>query len=142
MAEVIELLKKSGYSDKAIGYYMNKVNVGRIENPSVSYTYTGSCGDTMEVHMTIESNRIKDAKFQAIGCAGAFSTGSALIEMVKGKTLEAAEKIDEQDIISFLGKFPSQKFHCACLAKRTLGKAIKKYRIEKDQEEWGEYEGP
>jgi len=82
----------------------------------------------MEVYLKIESNLIKDAKFQAIGCAGAFSSGSALMEMVKGKSLEKAEKITEEDIISFLGGIPKQKFHCACLAKRTLKRAIEKHR--------------
>jgi nitrogen fixation NifU-like protein len=128
MSEVRELLEKSGYSSKAIEYYLKKVNVGRIENPSVQSAYTGPCGDTMEVYLKIESNVIKEAKFQAIGCAGAFSSGSALMEMVKGKTLEEAEKITEEDIIDFLGGIPKQKIHCACLAKRTLQKTIEKYR--------------
>lgn len=128
MSEVRGLLEKSGYSDKAIKYYLEKVNVGRIENPSVHVAYTGPCGDTMEVYLKIESNLIKDAKFQAIGCAGAFSSGSALMEMVKGKSLEKAEKITEEDIIRFLGGIPKQKFHCACLAKRTLKRAIEKHR--------------
>jgi len=67
MSEVRELLKKSGYSSEAIEYYLKKVNVGRIENPSVQSAYTGPCGDTMEVYLEIESDVIKDAKFQAIG---------------------------------------------------------------------------
>jgi len=128
MSEVRRLLEKSGYSSKAIEYYVKKVNVGRIENPSVHLAYTGPCGDSMEVYLKIESDIIKDAKFQATGCAGAFSAGSALIEMVKEKTLEEAGKITEEDIISFLGGIPKQKIHCACLAKRTLQKAIEKYR--------------
>jgi nitrogen fixation NifU-like protein len=128
MSEVRNLLEKSGYSSKAIEYYLKKVNVGRIENPSVHVTYTGPCGDTMEVYLEIESNIIRDAKFQAIGCAGAFSSGSALMEMVKGKSLQETEKITEKDIIDFLGGIPKQKFHCACLAKRTFQRAIKKYR--------------
>ncbi len=128
MSRVRDLLEKSGYSSKAIEYYLKKVNVGRIENPSVSLSYTGPCGDTMEVYLEIESNIIKDAKFQAIGCAGAFSSGSALMEMVKGKSLQEAEKITEEDVINFLGEMPKQKFHCACLAKRTLQKAINRYR--------------
>jgi NifU-like protein len=66
---------------------------------------------------------IKDAKFQAIGCAGSFASGSALMEMVKGKTLEEAERIDERDIVDYLGGIPEPKIHCACLAKRTLGLA-------------------
>jgi nitrogen fixation NifU-like protein len=128
MSEVRRLLEKSGYSSKAIEYYLKKVNVGRIENASVHLAYTGPCGDSMEVYLKIESDVIKDAKFQAIGCAGAFSSGSALMEMVKEKRLEEAEKITEEDIINFLGGIPKQKIHCACLAKRTLQKAIKKYR--------------
>jgi nitrogen fixation NifU-like protein len=128
MSEVIELLRKSGYSEKAIEYYIKKVNVGEIKDPSVRFAYTGPCGDTMEVFLKIESNVITDAKFQAIGCAGAFSSGSALMKMVKGKALEEAVRITEEDIINFLGGIPKQKIHCACLAKRTLQKAIEKYR--------------
>jgi len=128
MSAVRRLLEKSGYSSKAIEYFLKKVNVGRIENPSVQLAYTGPCGDSMEVYLKIESNIIKDAKFQAVGCAGAFSAGSALMEMVKEKTLEEAEKITEEDVIDFLGGIPKQKIHCACLAKRTLQKAIEKYR--------------
>jgi len=131
MSEVRKLLEKSGYSSKAIEYYMNKVNVGFVENPSVEVTYTGPCGDTMEVYLNIESNVIKDAKFQAIGCVGAFSSASAFMEMVKGKTLEEAEKITEEDIINFLGGIPKQKIHCTCLAKRTLQRAVEKYRKTK-----------
>jgi len=128
MSEVRRLLEKSGYSSKAIEYYVKKVNVGRIENPSAHLAYTGPCGDSMEVYLKIESDVIKEAKFQAVGCAGAFSAGSALMEMVKEKTLEEAEKITEEDIINFLGGIPKQKIHCACLAKRTLRKVIEKYR--------------
>jgi nitrogen fixation NifU-like protein len=128
MSEVRRLLEKSGYSSKAIEYYLKKVNVGRVENPSVHLAYTGPCGDSIEVYLKIESDVIKDAKFQAIGCAGALSSGSALMEMVKEKRLEEAEKITETDIVSFLEGIPKQKIHCACLAKRTLQMAIKKYR--------------
>ena len=128
MSEVRRLLEKSGYSSKAIEYFLKKVNVGLIENPSVHLAYTGPCGDSMEVYLKIESDIIKDAKFQAVGCAGAFSAGSALMEMVKEKRLEEAEKITEEDIINFLGGIPRQKIHCACLAKRTLRKVLEKYR--------------
>ena len=43
----LNLLKKSGYSDKAIEYFINKVNVGEIEKPDACFAYTGPCGDTM-----------------------------------------------------------------------------------------------
>jgi nitrogen fixation NifU-like protein len=131
MSEIRKLLEESGYSNKAIEYYLKKVNVGSIENPSVQLAYTGPCGDTLKVYLKIESNVIKDAKFQAVGCAGAFSSGSVLMEMVKGKTLGEAGKITETDIIDLLEGIPKQKIHCACLAKRTLQRAIEKYKRTK-----------
>ena len=120
-----ELLKKSGYSDKAIEYYTKKVNVGSIENPSVSLSFTGHCGDTMKIDLKIDSEIITDAKFEAIGCAGAFSAGSALMEMIKGQKIVFAKNITEDDIIEHLGGVPSAKKDCVCLVRRTLEKTIR-----------------
>ena len=127
MEETKGLLVKSGYSDKAIEYYLKKINVGQIENPTVYSYYIGPCGNTMEIYLNVESNVIKDAKFQAVGCAGTFSSGAALIDIVKGMELEKAKKISENHIVKFLGGMPEQKIHCTTLARRTLQKAIEKY---------------
>ena len=132
MSEMQHLLKESGYSDKAIEYYLNKVNVGELSEPDAHAVYTGPCGDTMEIFLNVEDGVIKEVKFQAIGCAGAFSSGSALTEMIIGMTLEEAEGIDEEEIIESLGGIPKQKVHCTCLSKRTLQKAIEDYK-EKDK---------
>lgn len=129
----VNLLKKSGYSDKAIDYFINKVNVGEIDNPSVSFVYTGPCGDTMQIHLKIDGDKITEAKFQAIGCAGSYTSGSALMKMIKGKTLEEARKISEEEIINHLGGIPAPKFHCACLAKKTLERTIEQYKKVKSK---------
>jgi len=128
MSGVRTLLEKSGYSEKAIEYYEKMLNVGEIKDPDAHFAYTGPCGDTMEMFLRIESHIITDAKFRAIGCAGSYASASALTEMIKGKTVEEAEKLDEQDILNHLGKIPAPKIHCACLAKRTLQEAIKQYK--------------
>jgi len=127
MNNITELLKKSGYSDKAIEYYLKKINVGKIEKPDAHSIYTGPCGDTMEIYLKIDSGIVKEAKFQAIGCAGSFASGSALCEMVRGKRLKDAERITEEDIMNYLEGLPEPKVHCACLAKKTLKKAIREY---------------
>jgi len=61
-------------------------------------------------------------RWQNVGFAG---------KIVKGKTLEEVEKITEKDVINFLGGLPEPKIHCTCLVKRTLQKAIEKYRDSK-----------
>ena len=130
----ISLLKKSGYSDKAIDYFINKVNVGEIDNPSTSFMYTGPCGDTMQVYLNIDGDKITEAKFQAIGCAGSYTAGSALMEMIRGETLEEARKISAEAIVKHLGSIPAPKFHCTCLAKKTLEQAIDQYYKVKGRE--------
>jgi NifU-like protein involved in Fe-S cluster formation len=125
------LLRKSGYSDKAIEYVTHGIHVGKLPKPSVKLSYTGKCGDTMEIYLLIEGGRIKRAKFEAIGCAGAFSAGSALMEMIRNKSLEEAGKLTAEDIMAFLGGVPSHKKDCVELARTTLSKTIKLYRNKK-----------
>jgi len=48
--------------------------------------------------------------------------------MIKGKTVEEAEAIEEEDVIDWLGGIPKQKIHCVCSAKRTLKFALKGYK--------------
>jgi len=60
----VELLKRSGYSEKAIAYFINKVNVGEIENPSASLAYTGPCGDTMQIQLKVNSGQITDEQYK------------------------------------------------------------------------------
>jgi len=121
---MFQLLKLSGYSDKAIECYVNKVNVGEIKTPDVVYTYTGSCGDMIKLYLKIESGIIKDAKFQATGCAGPLVSGSALTQIIKNKTLEQAKKVNEKNILDFLGEIPDSKHHCVSLAIKTLEETI------------------
>jgi len=124
---VVELLRKAGYPEKAIDYYVWKLNVGVIEGADAVDSFMGLCGDSMRVYLKIEEGVIKDAKFQAIGCAGAFASGSALTEMVKGKTLKEAKKITGHDVIKDLEGLPGPKLHCARLAIDALRKSIESY---------------
>jgi nitrogen fixation NifU-like protein len=130
MSDVHNLLKLSGYSDRAIEYYETHLNVGGLENPDAHAIFTGSCGDTMEIFLRI-AQVITDAKFQAIGCAGAFASGSALCEIIKGKLPIDCDMLDETDILTHLGSMPPQKIHCARLAIVTLHRAIEQYITKK-----------
>jgi len=130
--EEFELLKDAGYSEKVIELYRNKVNVGVIEKPDVNLAYTGPCGDTMKIYLKIsDEDVVEDAKFQYLGCPGAASSGSAITRIVKGKTLEEAKRITEQDILKDLGGLPESKLHCPKLAVTTLEKAITMYEERK-----------
>ena len=128
MDTIIDILKESGYSDKAIKFYLGRVNVGEIANPSIHHASTGPNGDTIEIYLTIKSNIILEAKFQAIGCAGIFSSGSAITKMIVGLTIEQALLIHVEDIVEYLDGVPDEKIECALLAKNVLREAISHYQ--------------
>ncbi|MCW3996059.1 MAG: iron-sulfur cluster assembly scaffold protein [Candidatus Bathyarchaeota archaeon] len=125
-----EMLLKAGYSEKAIRYYLNKTNVGSIENPDAVATYTGlPCGDKITLYLKFENGLIKDAKFEYIGCAGTATSGSALTSLAVGKTSQQAQKITKEDVLRELDGLPES--HCAELAVNALRKALEKIEEEK-----------
>ena len=103
------LLKKSGYSNKAVDLYINKVNLFKIKEADTNFLYTGFCGDTMEFFLKINDDKIIDASFLTIGCGGDRVAGSALTEMIKNKTLEEAEGITEEEILNYSNGLPTEK---------------------------------
>jgi len=125
-----EILRESGYSEKAIEYYQNKVNVGKMYNPTITHFYTGPCGDKIKISLKIQNEVIIDAKFQAIGCAGAFSSASALTEMVKGIKIEEAEQITDRDILFHLEDMPASKSDCITLVRTAFKESVEKYKNE------------
>jgi len=121
---VREMLSGSGYSERAIAYYVNKPNMGYLPDADQVTELTGECGDTMKVYLKLEGDRIKDAKFQVLGCPGAVAAAMATVDLVRGKTLQESLSLNDRDVFCELQEIPHQKLHCIRLAVKTLQKAI------------------
>jgi nitrogen fixation NifU-like protein len=130
--EELELLRESGYSDKAIELYINRVNMGVLEKPDIVETYTGPCGDVVRLYLALDGNQIvKEAKFQCLGCPGVATAASAVTSLLKGKTIETAKKMNEDVVFKELDGLPDAKIDCIELVIRTLKKAIANYEKNK-----------
>ncbi|MDH7516486.1 MAG: iron-sulfur cluster assembly scaffold protein [Bacteroidota bacterium] len=125
-----QFLRELGYTDKAIAYILEEKNIGELENPSITARHQGRCGDIMVLQLAIDrsSGVIRDARFRMTGCAGLQAAGSAVTDMIRGMHIDDASKIEDRDIIDFLGgSFPDFKLDCVELARDTLRKTIEEY---------------
>ena len=120
------------YTKKVMDHFMNPRNVGVIENPD-GYGKIGSpsCGDMMEIFLTIENEIITDVKFRTFGCASAIASSSVTTEMILNKNVEEALKVTNKAVIEALDGLPAAKVHCSVLAEEAIKAAIEDYMSKK-----------
>ncbi|MFZ2070255.1 MAG: iron-sulfur cluster assembly scaffold protein [Halobacteriota archaeon] len=133
--ETISKEESEIYTEKTIEEAYNPKNAGELINPDGAARITGPCGDTMQIHIKVEGDRIMNSKFITDGCGASIACGSVVTEMVKDKTIEEAFKVEDKDILSILGRLPEESLHCPVLAVNTLRAALEDYKIKKVKEQ-------
>jgi nitrogen fixation protein NifU and related proteins len=126
------------YNDDVIDHFTNPRNVGELsESETNGYGLVGdpSCGDQMKLWISVRSGCIDKIAFKSYGCPGAIATSSMLTYLAKGRSMEEAKRITDDDVVEALGGIPERKKHCSLLGVLALQAAIKDWETRQGDKE-------
>jgi nitrogen fixation NifU-like protein len=131
------------YSPELLDHFQNPRNAGEIEAPDRTVRQENPvCGDILELSLKLDTNqntsldhrlepinpdarRIADIRFRAKGCVPAMACGSAITELVKGKTIDEARKVRREELVRKVGGLPPTSAHASHLAIDTLAALLR-----------------
>ena len=114
------------YSLQILDHFQHPRNGGEIADPDASAQLENpACGDVLKLTIRLDGDRITDIRFLAKGCVPSMACGSAITEIVRGKSVNEARGVSREDLIETVGGLPEASTHAGFLAMDTLGMLLK-----------------
>lgn len=113
------------YSPTLKDHIANPRNAGELADANAIGEGTNPvCGDRLKLFLRVQNGRVEETGFLAYGCPPTLACGSALTELISGKTVVEIKEISRKDLVDAVGGLPSRKQHAAALAIETLRQAV------------------
>lgn len=118
------------YQEHILDLYKHPLNKGNIDNAQIhQHEMNSSCGDEVTFHILFENRKVKDVKFEGVGCAISMASASLLTEKIKGMPIEKIEKLKPDDITDLLNiDLSPTRLKCALLPLQALSKGTIAYK--------------
>ena len=114
------------YSPQVLDHFQNPRNAGEVADPDAFVQLENpACGDILKLTLRIANGRIAEIRFLAKGCVPAMACGSALTDLVQGRTLEEARQLNREELIAAVGGLPEASIHASHLAMDALSSLLK-----------------
>jgi nitrogen fixation NifU-like protein len=120
--------ERSFFGERMVDEAFNPKHVGELERPDGVGMGTNQEGFTLQLYLRIEDGKITDSTFVTDARGPTIAFGSAVTELVKGKTVEEAAQIGAEEIKSALGSVPEDEEHTPEIALNALKAALEDYR--------------
>jgi nitrogen fixation NifU-like protein len=109
------------YSAEVLDHFEHPRNTGTIADADASARIENpACGDILELTLKIDGARIAEIRFRAKGCVAAMACGSAVTELVRGKSTDEARKLTREELVRAVGGLPQASSHASHLAMDAL----------------------
>jgi nitrogen fixation NifU-like protein len=114
------------YSPQLLDHFENPRNAGDLPDADAAVELENPvCGDVIRLSLKFRDGRIREIRFKAKGCVPAMACGSALTEMVLGKTADEARQLTREDLTRAVGGVPQASRHAVQLALDTLSALLR-----------------
>ena len=114
------------YSQQVLDHFEHPRNAGVLVSPDASAQVENpACGDVLKLTAKLMDGRIAEINFLAQGCVPAIACGSALTELVIGKTPKEVTRVSREELVRELGGLPEASTHASHLAMDALGELLK-----------------
>jgi nitrogen fixation protein NifU and related proteins len=110
---------------RLIDHFQNPRNVGELPPPAIVVEVSNPvCGDILRLSAHFVEGRVTEAAFQTRGCTASIASGSALTELLLGKTRDDLKQLRTTDIESAVGELTNESKHAAALCIDAVKKLV------------------
>jgi nitrogen fixation protein NifU and related proteins len=114
------------YSAEVLDHFQNPRNPGAVERADATARLENPvCGDILELSVRFDGGQIAEIRFLAKGCVPTMACGSAVTELAKGKSIDAARRISREELIEKVGGLPQASAHASHLTMETLAALLR-----------------
>ncbi len=119
------------FGEKGFDRWRNPKYHGPMTDADSHARIRGGCGDSMEIFLQFEDNRVNKASYVTDGCGSSALCGSFAAELAHGRDPDELFELSPEDVLETIGTFPKKDEHCTKLAILALHEAVNRYLIER-----------
>jgi nitrogen fixation NifU-like protein len=109
------------YSPEVLDHFEHPRNAGALDAPDASVQIENpACGDVLQLMVKSSGGRLREIRFLARGCVASMACGSALTELVRGKSIVEARAMQRDELVRAVGGLPPASMHASHLAMDAL----------------------
>jgi nitrogen fixation protein NifU and related proteins len=114
------------YSPRLLEHFKNPRNAGELPPPAVTVEVSNPvCGDILRLSVRFEDGVAVEARYKARGCTASIASGSALTELIVGKTREELGLLKPADVERAVGGLSAESKHAGLLCRDGVTAVLK-----------------
>lgn len=116
-------------SPGVLEHFQNPRNVGELPAPAITVQVENPiCGDILRLSVSMEGGEVTQARYKVRGCTASIAAGSALTELLIGRTEATLRTLTAADVEAAVGGLANESKHAAALCIDGVNQALRSLR--------------